>query len=89
MSIRTPSQVSEELALVLHSASVRTGVFTGVALALGFSTWLYAANRVPSLENVARWIWRRLDFPELHRVMIRRGLTGHGEGCALYAPVEA
>ena len=44
---------------------------------------------VPSLENVARWIWRRLDFPELHRVMIRRGLTGHGEGCALYAPVEA
>src|SRR6185437_252034 len=53
MSIRTPSQLSQELALVLHNAGVRTGVFTGVALALGFATWLYAANRVPSLENVA------------------------------------
>jgi hypothetical protein len=34
MSIRTPSQLSQELALVLHNAGVRTGVFTGVALAL-------------------------------------------------------
>jgi hypothetical protein len=53
MSMRTPSQLSQELALVLHNAGVRTGVFTGVALALGFATWLYAANRVPELENVA------------------------------------
>jgi len=44
---------------------------------------------VPSLENVARWIWHRLDFPELHRIMVRRGHVGHGEGCTLYAPIEA
>ena len=53
MSMRTPSQVPQELALVLHNAGVRTGAFTGVALALAFATWLYAANRIPSLENVA------------------------------------
>jgi hypothetical protein len=53
MSIRTPSQVSQEPALVLHNTGVRTGVFTGVALALAFASWLYVANRVPSLENVA------------------------------------
>ncbi len=42
-----------ELTQVLHNTGVRTGVFTGVALALAFSVWLYVANRVPSLESVA------------------------------------
>ena len=38
---------------------------------------------VPSLENVAAWIWRRLDriVPGLDRVVVRRGSAGHGEGC--------
>jgi 6-pyruvoyltetrahydropterin/6-carboxytetrahydropterin synthase len=38
---------------------------------------------VPSLENVAGWIWRRLDriLPGLDRVLVRRGLDGAGEGC--------
>ncbi len=42
-----------ELALVLHNAGVRTGAYTGVALAVGFTTWLYVANRVPAFESVA------------------------------------
>jgi hypothetical protein len=37
----------------LQNAGVRTGAWTGVALALAFSAWLYVANRVPSLESVA------------------------------------
>ena len=39
---------------------------------------------VPTLENVTRWIWERLD-PELHgldRVVVRRGYTGQVEGCS-------
>jgi 6-pyruvoyltetrahydropterin/6-carboxytetrahydropterin synthase len=38
---------------------------------------------VPSLENIAQWIWQRLDnrFPGVDRVSIRRGAVGHGEGC--------
>ena len=38
---------------------------------------------VPSLENVAVWIWRQLDpvLPGLDRVVVRRGIEGAGEGC--------
>ncbi len=39
---------------------------------------------IPSLENVATWIWDRLDpvVPGLDRVLIRRGIEGAGEGCS-------
>ena len=39
---------------------------------------------VPSLENVAAWIWHRLDkeIVGLDRVMVRRGVDGAGEGCS-------
>jgi len=53
MPVRSPSLFSQELALVLHNPGVRTGAFTGVALALGFAISLYVANRVPSLESIA------------------------------------
>jgi uncharacterized membrane protein YvlD (DUF360 family) len=43
----------QELAHFFRNAGVRTGIYTGVALAIGFTTWLYVANRVPSLEIVA------------------------------------
>ena len=38
---------------------------------------------VPSLENVAAWIWRRLEqvVPGLDRIVVRRGIVGRGEGC--------
>jgi 6-pyruvoyltetrahydropterin/6-carboxytetrahydropterin synthase len=38
---------------------------------------------VPSLENIARWIWNRLDnaLPGVYGVTVRRGVAGHGEGC--------
>jgi 6-pyruvoyltetrahydropterin/6-carboxytetrahydropterin synthase len=39
---------------------------------------------IPTLENVARWIWNRLDN-QLHgmeRVIVRRGQPGSQEGCS-------
>jgi 6-pyruvoyltetrahydropterin/6-carboxytetrahydropterin synthase len=43
---------------------------------------------VPTLENVARWIWQRLDgtLPGLDRIVVRRGAEGHAEGCTYRAP---
>jgi 6-pyruvoyltetrahydropterin/6-carboxytetrahydropterin synthase len=45
---------------------------------------------VPSLENIASWIWRRLEqaVPGLDRITVRRGAPGHGEGCTFrgFAP---
>ena len=39
---------------------------------------------VPSIENVAAWIWHRLDavIPGLDRVVLRRGVDGASEGCS-------
>ena len=39
---------------------------------------------VPSLENIAAWIWHQLDpaLTGLDRVMVRRGTSGASEGCA-------
>jgi 6-pyruvoyltetrahydropterin/6-carboxytetrahydropterin synthase len=36
----------------------------------------------PTLENVARWLWERLDsaIPGVDRVEVRRGLEGAAEG---------
>lgn len=41
---------------------------------------------VPTLENIAIWLWQRLkpDFPGLSRIMIRRG--SYGEGCIYAGP---
>ena len=37
---------------------------------------------MPTLENVARWLWHRLDgvLTGLDRVSVRRGADGHAEG---------
>jgi 6-pyruvoyltetrahydropterin/6-carboxytetrahydropterin synthase len=41
---------------------------------------------VPSLENIAYWIWHKLEksLPGLDRVIVRRGLDGAGEGCCYW-----
>jgi 6-pyruvoyltetrahydropterin/6-carboxytetrahydropterin synthase len=41
--------------------------------------------QVPTLENISRWIWYRLDdvLPGLDRVRVRRGSCG--EGCMFSA----
>ena len=41
---------------------------------------------VPTLENISRWIWNRLDnqLPGLDRIVVRRGSCG--EGCVFYGP---
>jgi 6-pyruvoyltetrahydropterin/6-carboxytetrahydropterin synthase len=43
---------------------------------------------VPSLENVAAWIWRQLNarLNGLDHVVVRRGLDGAGEGCCYSEP---
>lgn len=43
---------------------------------------------IPSLENVARWIWDELkpSFPSLDRVEVRRGPDGQAEGCVYRGP---
>jgi 6-pyruvoyltetrahydropterin/6-carboxytetrahydropterin synthase len=42
-----------------------------------------AGLEVPSIENIAKFIWDRLEakLPGLTSVKIRRGAPGHGEGC--------
>ena len=47
-----------------------------------------AGLEVPTLENIARWIWHRLDkqLSGLDRVIVRRGLDGAGEGCSYSGP---
>ena len=42
---------------------------------------------VPSRENVAHWIWKRLgpEVPGLQRISVRRGYPGQAEGCVLHA----
>lgn len=42
---------------------------------------------MPSLENVAAWIWDQLnpEIPGLDRVMLRRGADGYAEGCCYSA----
>lgn len=39
---------------------------------------------VPTLENITRWIWERLDaeLKGLDRVIVRRGCIGQTEGCS-------
>lgn len=38
---------------------------------------------VPSLENLARWIWTKLEdsVPGLQTITVSRGLPGQAEGC--------
>jgi 6-pyruvoyltetrahydropterin/6-carboxytetrahydropterin synthase len=38
---------------------------------------------VPTIENVAMWLWRQLDalLPGVDRVEVSRGASGHAEGC--------
>ena len=43
-----------------------------------------AGLEVPTLENISRWIWNRLDnqLPGLDRIVGRRGSCG--EGCVFH-----
>jgi 6-pyruvoyltetrahydropterin/6-carboxytetrahydropterin synthase len=45
---------------------------------------------VPSLENIAAWIWHQLDplLTGLDRVLVRRGVSGASEGCAYSGRAE-
>jgi 6-pyruvoyltetrahydropterin/6-carboxytetrahydropterin synthase len=48
--------------------------------------------KVPSLENIAAWVWGRLEADgvrHLERVTVRRGAAGHGEGCTFRRPRAA
>lgn len=45
---------------------------------------------VPSLENIAAWIWHQLAplLTGLDRVVLRRGISGASEGCAYSGRTE-
>ncbi len=38
---------------VFKNAAIRTGVYSGIGLALVFTIWIFTANRVPALESLA------------------------------------
>lgn len=44
---------------------------------------------IPTLENISRWIWQRLDtvLPGLDRILVRRGSCG--EGCIFSARTQS
>ena len=46
-----------------------------------------AGLEVPTLENISRWIWNRLEhqLPGLDRIVVRCGSCG--EGCVFYGRV--
>jgi 6-pyruvoyltetrahydropterin/6-carboxytetrahydropterin synthase len=48
-----------------------------------------AGLEVPTLENISRWIWNRLDnqLPGLDRIVVRRGSCG--EGCVFHGRASA
>ena len=52
MSVRPPLPVYE-LTRALRNAATRTGLYTGIGLALIFTAWLFVANRMPALESLA------------------------------------
>ena len=52
MSVRTPVRVYD-LTRALHNAATRTGLYTGVGMALILTIWLFIANRMPAWENLA------------------------------------
>jgi 6-pyruvoyltetrahydropterin/6-carboxytetrahydropterin synthase len=39
---------------------------------------------LPTLENICQWVWHQLkpQFPQLYRVMVKRGTLG--EGCSYF-----
>ena len=43
---------------------------------------------VPTLENIACWLWDRLiaDVPKLSQIIVRRG--SYGEACTYYGPAK-
>ena len=45
---------------------------------------------VPSIENVSRWIWERLEphYSGLERVAVTRGSPGQMEGCVYRGPAD-
>jgi len=46
---------------------------------------------VPTLENLTRWIWQRLDrsIPGVDRVVVSRGAEGSAEGCVYSGEPQA
>lgn len=51
-------------------------------------TYLNDVILVPSLENVAHWLWQRFDsqIPGLDRLVLSRGRDGSSEGCVYTRP---
>ena len=50
---RQESHFQDELTLAAHNSAVRTGIWSGVSMAVVFIAWLFIANRMPASESFA------------------------------------
>ncbi len=50
---RQESHFQDELTLAAHNSAVRTGIWSGVSMAVVFIAWLFIANRMSASESFA------------------------------------
>jgi hypothetical protein len=50
---RQESHLNDELNLAVHNSALRTGMWSGVSMAVVFIAWLLIANRIPASESFA------------------------------------
>jgi hypothetical protein len=50
---RQETHFQDELTLAAHNSAIRTGLWSGISMAVVFVAWLFVANRMPSSESFA------------------------------------
>jgi len=51
--MRQETHFHDELTLAAHNCAVRTGMWSGISMAVVFIAWLFIANRMPASESFA------------------------------------
>jgi hypothetical protein len=50
---RQETHFQDELTLAAHNSAIRTGMWSGISMAVVFIVWLFIANRMPASESFA------------------------------------
>ena len=50
---RQETHFQDELTLAAHNSAIRTGMWSGISMAVVFIAWLFIANRMPASESFA------------------------------------
>jgi|SRR5579859_5928232 hypothetical protein len=50
---RQETHFQDELTLAAHNSAIRTGMWSGISMAVVFFAWLFIANRMPASESFA------------------------------------